>query len=66
MDDELQYVINRRNQESKMGNNLEKPGIILKRKKIRDTSEEKEKLQKSVSLKENHNNKRKKCKKIIS
>jgi hypothetical protein len=49
-----------------MGNNLEKPGIILKRKKIRDTSEEKEKLQKSVSLKENHNNKRKKCKKIIS
>jgi len=31
-----------------MGNTLEKPGMILKRKKVKDTVEEEEKLEKAI------------------
>jgi len=40
----LVYVNNRKLKKSFIGNTLEKPGIILKRKKVRDTVEGNETL----------------------
>lgn len=38
LSEELQYVLERKNQERFLGNNLEKPSLIMKRKFVRDTT----------------------------
>lgn len=45
LNDEIQYVFDRKNLERQMGNSLEKPSLLLKRKFIRDTVTEKEVLE---------------------
>lgn len=44
LDDELVYVHNWKKKKNYMGNTLEKPGMILKRKKVKDTIEDEEKV----------------------
>lgn len=45
LNDEIQYVLDRKNLERQMGNSLEKPSLLIKRKFIRDTVTEKEVLE---------------------
>ncbi len=49
LNDEIQYVFDRKNLERHIGNSLEKPSLLLKRKYIRDTVTEKEILEKGTN-----------------
>lgn len=46
MSDEIMYVIDRQNQGSKMGNNLDRPTLLMKRNFVRATATDQESLNK--------------------
>jgi len=49
LNDEIQYVLDRKNLERQMGNSLEKPSLLLKRKYVRDTQTDKEVLEEGTN-----------------
>jgi hypothetical protein len=46
MSDEIMYVIDRQKQQSKMGNNLDRPTLLMKRNFLRTTATDQENLHK--------------------
>lgn len=48
--DEIQYVLDRKQQERIMGNNLDKPSLLMKRQFIRNTTTEAEKINQGTSF----------------
>jgi hypothetical protein len=54
--DEIQYVLDRKHQERYLGNSLDKPSLIMKRKFVRDTTTDEENLNSGTNFDRIENN----------
>ena len=54
MSDEIRYVYNRRNHDAVMGNNLDRPSLLMKRNFVRVTSTNQENLSLGTSYNKNN------------